>query len=121
MKLTDSIVRNLKSPKAGQTTYWDELPGFGIRVSQGGTRSFVLVQGRSRQRTTIGRYPAISLADARTEAKRLIAERTLGNSRVATTKFSSALDSFLRKVTAELSSRFIHPEQMSPSCQRGIL
>lgn len=114
MKLTDSIVRNLKSPETGQTTYWDELPGFGIRVSQGGTRSFVLVQGQSRQRITIGRYPAISLAEARTEAKRLIAERTLGNSRVATIKFSSALDSFfelhcstLRLSTAKETRRLL--------------
>lgn len=75
MKLTDLHVKRLKPPETGQKTHFDEaLRGFGVRVSQGGTKSFVVMYGPTRKLRTIGRYPALSLADARKEAKRVQAE-----------------------------------------------
>lgn len=75
MKLTDLLVKRLKAPDTGQKTYFDEtLRGFGVRVSQGGTKSFIVMYGPLRKLRTIGRYPALSLADARKEAKRVQAE-----------------------------------------------
>ena len=45
---------------------WDEdFPGFGVRVSQGGAKSFVVMFGERRQLRTLGRYPILSLKDAR--------------------------------------------------------
>ena len=68
--LTDVAVKALKAPEKGQLTYWDKsTPGFGVRVSVGGAKSFVLMQGTNRRRTTIGRYPDVSLRDARDEAR----------------------------------------------------
>ena len=78
--LTDITIRKLQPPEKGQVTVWDSLPGFGIRVSQGGTKSFIVLLG-SGNRHTIGRFPTISLSDARDEAKRLLAERTLAQLR----------------------------------------
>ncbi len=50
--LTDISIRALKPPESGQQTHWDKnLGGFGVRVSRGGTKSFVLVHGANRQRT----------------------------------------------------------------------
>ena len=49
----------------------------GIRLSQGGSKTFIVMIG-SGKRFTIGRYPAVSLAEARTEAKRILAEKQLG-------------------------------------------
>lgn len=75
MKLTDLHVKQLQAPATGQKTHFDEaLRGFGVRVSQGGTKSFVVMYGPTRKLRTIGRYPALSLADARKEAKRVQAE-----------------------------------------------
>lgn len=75
MRLTDLQIKKLKPPESGQRTYFDEtLRGFGVRISQGGTRSFVVMYGKRRQLRTIGRYPAMSLADARIAAKRAQAE-----------------------------------------------
>jgi len=51
--------------------------------------------GRDRQFTTIGRYPIISLADARTEAKRILAERTLGRHRTRSIAWDEAQALFL--------------------------
>ncbi len=82
MRLNDLTVKSLPAPAKGQKTYWDSvLPGFGCRVSQGGTRSFVVMHGRSRQLTTIGRYPLVSLAQARQRAREVLAERVLGKLR----------------------------------------
>jgi hypothetical protein len=96
MRLTDITVRNLPVPAKGQRTYFDEtLSGFGCRVSQGGTRSFVLQHGSDRQLITIGRYPIITLSQARDEAKRLLAERTLGKHRPRSIPWQDAEKSFL--------------------------
>ncbi len=73
LRLNDIVVRHL-SQESGQKRYFDEtLPGFGVTV---GTRAktFFVLRGAKRQLTTIGRYPEISLADARNEAKRLLVQ-----------------------------------------------
>lgn len=98
IRLTDLAIKNLKIPQSGQVIHWDDsLPGFGVRVSQGGTKTFTLVHGdRShREKTTIGRYPIISLQDARIEAKRILAERTLRKHRPTRIRFSEALELFV--------------------------
>jgi integrase len=96
MKLTDIVLRNLAVPAQGQKTYQDDsLPGFGVRVSPGGTKTFVVVYGYSRERRSIGRYPVISLADARVEAKRMFAEVTLGQHRPKRIPFEQALETFV--------------------------
>jgi len=77
--LTDIAIRALKPPGKGQRTYWDlTLAGFGCRLSQGGSKTFVVRAGGNARQTTIGRYGVITLSDARTAAKRLLAEATLG-------------------------------------------
>jgi hypothetical protein len=66
--LSDSGLRSLKPPTKGQLSYWDKtLPTFGVRVSQGGSKTFVV--NRHNSLITIGRFPVISLSEARTEAK----------------------------------------------------
>ncbi len=94
--ITDLVVRKVVPPEKGQRTIWDKsLSNFGLRVSQGGTRSWVVQHGPTRQLTTIGRYPLISVADARTEAKRILAERTLGKTRPVSITYEEALRQFL--------------------------
>ena len=95
VRLTDITIRNLPAPEAGQVTYTDDtLPGFGVRVSPGGVKAFVLVHGRSRTRTTLGRHPLIKLHDARKKAKEMLAERTLGKQDASNIRFEAALIEF---------------------------
>jgi len=95
-RLSDKGIRAFKVPERGQKTYWDEhLPNFGLRVSQGGTRSFVVMLGKERRLLTLGRYPTISLSNARKQAKALIAEEALGKFRPARTSFDEAKQEFL--------------------------
>ncbi len=70
--LTDIAVSRLSAPG----TYYDETtPAFGLRVGKN-RKTWFVIRGRKRLRTTIGRYSehGVSLADARKEAKRLLAE-----------------------------------------------
>jgi integrase len=80
--LTDTIVRNLKAPAHGeagqivQRDVWDEaIRGFGLRVSSTGKKSWIvgvriLKEGRRVfSRIVLGTYPAMSLAQARENAR----------------------------------------------------
>jgi integrase len=96
MFLTDLAIKTLKAPSAGQTTYTDDnLPGFGVRVSPSGVKAFVLVYGRARRRVTLGRYPTISLQQARKAAKQILAERTLGKRDMPVISFEEAVRTFI--------------------------
>ena len=73
---------------------WDALKGFGVRCSCGGAKSFIVLVG-SGQRRAIGRYPIISLAEARAEAKRILAEKTLGKEKFPSIPLEDAVALFL--------------------------
>lgn len=96
MSLTDTTIRNLKPPQKGQKLYTDNtLAGFGVRVSAGGSKSFIVQIGTDRRKVTIGRYPIITLAKAREEARRLLAEHTLGKVRPQSITYTKAIELFL--------------------------
>ncbi len=108
MRLTDIIVRELKAPKQGQKFYADDVfSGFGLRISQGGTKSFVLVHGPRRERVTIGRYPVITLAEARAEAKRRSAEIILGKFKPKSINFEDAKRKFLEACEVKNRARTV--------------
>lgn len=69
--LTDLSIQKLAAPEGRQLDVWDaHLPSFGVRVSYGGAKTFVLKQ-RNR-RYSLGRYPYVTLKQARQEALRRI-------------------------------------------------
>lgn len=79
--LTVASVERLKSPVAGQIEYYDRrLPSFGLRLSYHGTKSwFVMTRLDGKLiRVTLGKHPALSLTDAREEARRVINLAAIG-------------------------------------------
>jgi integrase len=83
-KLIDRVVRKLPAPATGNRITYDRgddaVRGFGVRITAGGARSFILnyvASGRER-RLTIGAYPDWTVVAAREEAKRLKREVDLG-------------------------------------------
>lgn len=91
---SDRGLQSLLPPPRGQVDWWDtSLPSFGCRVSQGGSKTFILK--RDNRRITIGRFPIISLSQARAEAKRLLAEFTLGRIRPQSLTYSQAIEFFI--------------------------
>src|SRR5437879_3210262 len=95
VNLTDAFIRNLKPNRQREDYRDDRLAGFGVRVSQGGTKTFVLVTVRTRTRQTIGRSDVITLAQARQKAKEILAAKTLGKDKPKTVTFQEAYDLFL--------------------------
>ena len=119
MSLTDAQIKRLKAPVGGQKTYFDDaLPCFGVRVSQGGTKTFIALCGPKRKRHSIGRYPNMSLAEVRARAKGIQAEFALESPhKVArpTLKFEDARRLFLadnekrnKSRTVEEYTRLLH-------------
>ncbi len=75
LHMTDLVVSRLQQPG----TYWDDtLPAFGIRIGKN-RKTWIIMRGEVRQRVRIGHYPAVSLADARKEAKKLLLEAPTKN------------------------------------------
>ena len=85
LHMTDVVVSRLKD--CG--TYFDETtPAFGLRVGKH-RKTWFVVRGRERLRTNIGQYPAVSLADARKEARKLLTEEPSKGARLT---FSAAYE-----------------------------
>lgn len=78
VKLTKRVVDDIR-PSAGDQIVWDsDLAGFGLRVREGGSKTFIAQyrvgggrSGRDR-RFTIGRYGTLTVEEARAEAKRVL-------------------------------------------------
>jgi hypothetical protein len=106
MRLTDITIKNLPAPENGSVIYYDDdLRGFGVRVSEGGTKSFILTQGRRRQRETLGRVGVVALKQARQVAKEKLAQYTLGHHKPASVRWDAAVDQYLAEVAAHRRSR----------------
>ena len=102
MRLTDIAIRALKLPEKGVVYYTDDtLIGFGVRVSEGGTKSFVLTHGPRRTKETLGRVGILTLQEARGEARRRLAEYTLGKTRPLSKAWNAALEEFLEEAEAK--------------------
>ena len=92
--LTEIAIRAAKPPAKGTTTLWDaSLANFGCRISPKGTKSFIVLVASGR-RQSIGRYPILSLAQARLQAKRILAAKTLGKVALPSISVQDALAIF---------------------------
>jgi hypothetical protein len=96
--LTDVMVSRLRTPG----TYFDETtPAFGIRVGKN-RKTWIVIRGTERMRTRIGHYPALSLADARKEARKLLIEPAAKTGRIT---FQAAYDAFKADHLAKKKAR----------------
>jgi integrase len=81
IRLNDRKLASLK-PTGRQVDYFDDaLSGFGVRVSQTGRKTFMVLYrttDRRLRRQTLGVYPDLSLAKARDEAQAALRKATLG-------------------------------------------
>ena len=83
LRFTQPFLRSVTSePPSKQTDYTEQkTPGFGLRVNPGGSASFFVayrMRGGKKGRFKIGRYPAVDLKTARTEARRIVAQVARG-------------------------------------------
>ena len=116
IRLTSAALGDLPPPPSGQMEYYDtHLPAFGVRVSYSGAKAWFVMTRVDRRltRVTLGRYPAVSLAEARELARatatharagrdprRIRADERLENERVRATTFAATSDLFLDRHVA---------------------
>jgi integrase len=78
VQLTDRFCQHAKSAEP-QTDYFDAtVSGLALRVTSKGTKAWTLLYGIPRRRITLGRYPSLSLASARSLAIETREGRTSG-------------------------------------------
>src|SRR6516162_293208 len=79
VQLTDRFCQHAKALGAAQTDYFDQtITGLALGVTSNGIKSWTLLHGIPRKRITLGRYPNMGLASARTLAIEVKAGRTVG-------------------------------------------
>lgn len=106
MRLNDLSIKALKAPEKGYIVYPDDtVTGFGVRVTAAGVKSYVLTHGKLRKRETIGRVGILTLQKAREEAKRRLAEYTLGKTSIVAPRWNSAVTEFLAESGKRLKER----------------
>lgn len=85
-KITKSYVDRVSFPEKGQAFHRDsQLKGFALRVTQAGSRSFILEKRihKKLKRITLGRYPEITVEMARKEALKYLGEIATGHDPIA--------------------------------------
>ena len=105
LRFTARSVETIKPPPCCQKDYWDaNLPGFGVRVSAAGRRSWVVMyrSGGIKRRLTLGTYPATSLAAAREQAADALRAVAHGGDPAASKKSAREAETF-----AELSDEYL--------------
>jgi integrase len=107
LALTDAVVKRLKLPASGAVDYFDRgYPSFALRVGYGGAKTWVFLYrvGGRLKRMTLGRYPAMSLAEAREAWRSARNDIALGhdpakvmNRNVPTTVFAEVVDDWFKR------------------------
>jgi integrase len=96
-------LQKLPIPARGQRFHSDDsLPGFAVRVSQGGAKTFLAIVGKERRFVTIGRYGIVTLSQARERAKNILAEHQLGIVRKPVLTFGETLREHLARREKEV-------------------
>lgn len=93
MRLTKSTVERVPPPAAGQAFYRDDLlPGFALRVTAGGVRSFVVEKrvGGKVRRQTLGRFGVLTVEQARRAAQRFLGQVATGRDPIAERREATA-------------------------------
>jgi integrase len=82
MKLSETSARRLDLPKgkAEAIVFDDDIPGFGLRLREGGSRAWVVQYkiGSKQRRMTLGSIKTVSATKARASAKDILASVRLG-------------------------------------------
>jgi integrase len=104
-KLTTAAVERIRPPKEGQRDHFDQShPGLALRVSYGGSRTWVYfyrLHGKLR-RMTVGRWPGMTLGEARDawrSAHRLVSkgESPVGQRPAAADSFAAVFEDWLKR------------------------
>jgi integrase len=119
LKLTKSNLKTLPVPEKGYQIHWDdELPSFGVRITERGAKSFILqrrIKGKS-QRITICKTREMAPEGARNEARKLIGDIIKGGDPVAE-KRKKRLKG---KTVDEVLTDYLDSKNLKPRTQKDM-
>ena len=122
-QLTKAVVEAERVPASGVRFIRDkEIKGFGLRIIPTGARTFIFearVKGRS-QRISIGRYPALSVLQARQRAVEIRARIARGEDPGAEVKAARKEMTF-EELAAEYMRRHARPHKRSADDDEAML
>jgi integrase len=110
VNLTDVLLRATEPPAAGTLTLWDtNLRHFGVRISSGGAKTFILLLG-SGNRHAIGRFEpkVFGLGQAREKARQILAENVLGRYHPHSICFDDAKTQWLATCEGEVRPKTLY-------------
>lgn len=91
MSLTERAVAALSPPAAGQKFHADgSIPGFGVRVSQGGAKAFVLTVGEERRRSPSAATPSFPSPKPATRPKPFLRNASSGSTSPSPPSFAKS-------------------------------
>ena len=103
--LTELSIRKMPNPLTGSKKHFDaSLPGFGVRCSAK-TKAFFVMYGTERRLKTLGRWPDLSLKDARQVARKLLSDAP--NKQLHAPKFAYVRERFLADCATRLSPQTV--------------
>ena len=106
MKLTDMTLQKLPIPEKGQKLHSDNsLPGFAVRVSQGGTKTFMAIVGKERRLSPSAGMGSSPSAKRENEPRTFWAEHQLGIVRKPVPTFGETLAEYLARREHEVRER----------------
>jgi len=79
--ITEAVIKRFTTPEKQTEQFDAALPGFALRVTPKGTKSFVFFYryGGKQRRATLGRWPVVTLAEARRKAEKILKLVDRGN------------------------------------------
>ena len=115
IRFTVRSIEAIKPPATGQKDHWDAaLPGFGLRVSAAGRKSWVVMYRHAgvKRRLTLGTYPALPLASAREKAADALRSVAHGADPAASKKADRKAETFA-ELAEEYMERHAKPKKRS--------
>ncbi len=115
IRFTVRSIEGIKPPATGQKDWWDaSLPGFGLRVSAAGRKSWVVMYRYAgvKRRLTLGAYPALPLASAREKAADVLRAVAHGADPAAAKKADRKAETFA-DLAEEYLERHAKPKKRS--------
>jgi integrase len=123
IKLTGRDIPSLQPIAGKRTDFFDKtLPGFSVRVSPSGRKSFCVLyrRGRRLRRLTIGRHPVLSLKEAREIARDALVEVARGGDPAARKVEERKAPTFA-ELANEYLERYAKPNKRSWSEDQRII
>ena len=117
--LTKKVIESEPAPLSGRSFIHDKtLPGLAVQVTPNGTRSFQLIKKHKGRavRVTLGRYPSMTVEQARKAAQLALAEMVKGENPNTAKKESRARGMTL----GEVAKDYLATRDLKPNTRKDI-